>query len=385
MTKPPLETVYGQPSWRIASDKVEAWLTPTGGHLGPVIFDLNGRKIQPFNIAPWHDEQLDDDLPPILKVLRGDFFCMPFGANETEFDGEQYPPHGETANGQWSLVGGRTSSEETTRATDLVVEMDLSVRRARIEKTISLRNDETVVYQSHRISGLEGPMTYGHHAMLRFPQKDGSGLISTSPFVYAATAPHPVELPENRGYSMLAPNRRFERLDHVPTITGEETDVTRYPARKGFEDLVMLVSDAECEFAWSAVSFPDEGYLWFALKNPNSLRNTVLWLSNRGRYYAPWSGRHECVLGVEEVTTYFHYGLSESVAPNPVSDLGYSTSEKFDRSETYEIRYLFGIAATPLGFGRVDSIESSGDHAVVIKDESDAAVEVTVDWRFVGG
>jgi hypothetical protein len=228
-------------------------------------------------------------------------------------------------------------------------------------------------------------MTFGHHAMLKFPDREGSGIISTSPFVFAATAPQPVELPENRGYSMLAPDRRFERLDRVPTITGEETDLTRYPARKGFEDLVMLVSAPTGDFAWSAVSFPDERYVWFALKNPESLHNTVLWLSNRGRYYAPWSGRHECVLGIEEVTSYFHYGLAESVAANPVSDLGYPTFETFDPSESCEIRYLFGVAATPPGFGRVNAIEPSGEQAITITDRAGTSVQASVDWHFVMG
>ena len=46
----------GQPSWRIASREVEAFVTETGGHLGPVTFRVGGKKIQPFSIAPWAQE-----------------------------------------------------------------------------------------------------------------------------------------------------------------------------------------------------------------------------------------------------------------------------------------------------------------------------------------
>ena len=72
----------------------------------------------------------------------------------------------------------------------------------------------------------------------------GSGLVSTSRFVYGQVFPKVFEAPENRGYSCLKPGAEFKSLQKVPTLTGETADLTRYPARRGFEDLVMLVSDA---------------------------------------------------------------------------------------------------------------------------------------------
>jgi hypothetical protein len=374
-----LTTVYGEPSWQIRSDKVNAYLTRTGGHLGPVTFDLDGQHIQPYNVAPWHDEPDAADLEPILRVLRGDFFCMPFGANETPFRGESHPTHGEVCNAEWTLEDHVTEGPEIR----LMATLDTSIRRGSVRKTVSLREGESVVYQCHRITGLDGPMSYGHHAMLRFPAEEGSGRISTSPFVLGATAPVPLELPENRGYSMLSADRRFGYLSAVPTIAGYETDLSWYPARKGFEDLVMLVSAPRTDFAWSAVSFPDSGYVWFALKNPSVLTNTVLWLSNRGRYYPPWNGRHENVLGIEEVTSYFHYGLSESVAPNPISEAGHKTVHQFEPDEPFEVRYIMGVVACPATFGRVDEIEPLGDSEIAIRDESGLTVTTPVQWSFV--
>ena len=80
--KPNKKVVLGQPSWRIASKEVEAFVTETGGHLGPVTFKLGGRKIAPYSVAPWAKEKLDRSTPNIIKALRGDFFCMPFGGNK---------------------------------------------------------------------------------------------------------------------------------------------------------------------------------------------------------------------------------------------------------------------------------------------------------------
>src|SRR5690242_9546807 len=88
------ETIFGQPSWRLETREVTAFITELGGHVGPVTFRLGDREIQPFSIAPWYDEEIGDRYPGILRVLRGDFFCLPFGANWTEFNGEKHELHG---------------------------------------------------------------------------------------------------------------------------------------------------------------------------------------------------------------------------------------------------------------------------------------------------
>ena len=105
--------VLGQASWRLASDQVEAFVTETGGHLGPVIFDRHGRRLQPYSVAPWAEEKPVAPLPPILQVLRGDFFCLPFGGNSTLFRGEKHPVHGETANRPWKFESLETRKDRT--------------------------------------------------------------------------------------------------------------------------------------------------------------------------------------------------------------------------------------------------------------------------------
>src|SRR5437762_992200 len=98
-----LKTVLGQPSWRIATRNVEAFVTQLGGHVGPVTFNVSGRKIAPYSVAPWATEKVDPKTPAIIRALRGDFFCMPFGGNSTPYRGEKHPIHGEVANVKWKL------------------------------------------------------------------------------------------------------------------------------------------------------------------------------------------------------------------------------------------------------------------------------------------
>jgi hypothetical protein len=368
--------IRGQESWRIKSPEVEAFITGLGGHLGPVKFRLGSRTIQPYAVAPWATEALDAKTPPVLKVLRGDFFCLPFGGNDTPFRGERHPPHGETANAKWAL---RDHSAESIH-----LSLPTRIRRGRVDKFVSLKPGHTAVYIRHVVAGMSGPMSFGHHAMLKFPDPAGSGHVSTSRFVRGQVLPTQFECPAKQGYSSLKIGATFRELAKVPRADGENADLSRYPARRGFEDLVMLSSNARLPFTWTAVTFPGEGYVWFAIKDPRVLRHTVLWHSNGGRYYAPWSARHLNVLGLEEVTSYFHYGLAESAAANPVSGAGMPTCMKLDPSRKLCINYIMAVAAIPKRFDQLKAIKPVQDRtAVELESTTGRKVRVPLDLDFI--
>jgi hypothetical protein len=358
---------------------VELFLTETGGHLGPVTFSRRSAPVRPFSVAPWATESIAPSSPPVIRVLRGDFFCLPFGGNETPYRGERHPVHGETANRKWPFVAESHAGGEHVLQTRLRTR----VRAGRVEKTLRLVDGHNVVYCRHTVSGMSGRMNFGHHAMLKFPDAPGSGLVATSPFVSGQVFPGDFERAEIGGYSALRPGAAFTSLAAVPTLRGEPADLTRYPARRGYEDLVMLVSDPARSLAWNAVTFPREGYVWFALKDPQVLRQTVLWISNAGRHYAPWSGRHAGVMGIEDVTAYFHYGLAESAARNPVSAAGIPTSALLRPGQPLVVNYLFGIARTPRGFGAVAEIRPEGDQSVRITDAAGRHLTAAVDHGFL--
>jgi hypothetical protein len=374
--------VSGQPSWRLTSTGVEAFVTEMGGHLGPITFDRKGRKLQPYSVAPWAEERSEPSLPLIIKALRGDFFCLPFGGNATPFGREKHPVHGETANARWQFRSLETSEGRSC----LHLSLQTKVRPGRVDKRIWLVDGQNTVYSQHVVSGMSGPMNLGHHAMLKFPDAPGSGLVSTSRFVYGQVFPQAFELPENRGYSWLKPGAEFKSLEKVSALNGETADLTRYPARRGFEDLVMLVSDPDVPFAWTAVAFPKERYVWFALKDPRILRETVFWLSNGGRHYPPWNSRHINVMGLEEVTSYFHSGLAESARTNPISKKGFPTCLVLNARKPLAIPYIMGVARIPAGFDRVASVRASqGNQAIVLESASGRQAKSAVDLDFLQG
>src|SRR5438093_2131538 len=116
--------IEAQPSWVIRNRNVELAVTKWGAHMAPVTFCLDQKQtVQPYYISPWQNEK-PSDLPPVMVPLRGDFFCLPFGANQKSYRGEQHPPHGETAGSRWMLE----RVNETNGATTLSLRLSTNIR-----------------------------------------------------------------------------------------------------------------------------------------------------------------------------------------------------------------------------------------------------------------
>lgn len=364
----PTETL-GQRSWKVTSSNVEAWVTETGGMIAPVRFQVAGKVVEPFSVAPWHDD-VDPNDPPLIQALRGDFLCMPFGHSPDVYLGEDHPLHGESANGKWQFDSAHGSS------LDLVFEC--RIRPCKIYKTIRL--GDGIVYQKHTVLGLAGPMCFGMHAMLQF---NSQGLIGTNKLRHAQVFPGQFEDPAKGGYSSLASGAEFSDPREAPLAHGGVTNLTVFPNREGFEDLVQLTADPVEQLGWTAVTFPSEGHMYFQLKDLKVLPSTVLWFSNGGRHYRPWNGRHRGVLGIEEVCSYFHLGLRGSVSPNAFQAAGIPTYRDFHAGSPLDIRIVQGIVQVPAQFDRVAHVAMTGS-GVVFVSESGERVEKQLDVMFLG-
>jgi len=166
----------------------------------------------------------------------------------------------------------------------------------------------------------------------------------------------------------------------VPNSNGFASDLSRYPAREGFEDLAMVYAEQGSTFAWTAVTFPEEGYIWYSLKDPRVLSGTILWHSNGGRHYAPWSGRHRGILGLEEVTSYMHYGLAGSVRENPAQQEGYRTYFEMSPDQPLNVNAIIGVAPCGPSTGAVvEIVPVEGGIQILTADGSTIGVQVDVD------
>ncbi|MFN9217650.1 MAG: hypothetical protein ACK6D0_07390 [Planctomyces sp.] len=381
--EPPLQTTHSLPAWILQNDCVSLAITQTGGHMAPATFHRNTpAPVQPYYVSPWQDEPRQQPFPaPVLKALRGDFFCLPFGGNNVPVSGESHPPHGEIAGMEWKSAGLQRSNTITS----LTLTAETQVRPGKITKTLLLKNGHNVIYSTHLISGFVGAAPLGHHATLAMPDEPGSVRIATSPIKLGMTCPGVFSDPKNGEYQRLQPGQRWNSLSAVPQAwkNSPDADLTRLPGPVGYADLVQIfpATPASGQPAWVTATFAKSGYLWFSMKDPAVLNSTVFWMEHRGRHGFPWNGRNNC-LGLEDVTAFFAEGLKASVEPNELTRQGVPTAVTLQQDQPTAVHYLQGAVRIPADFDTVTTVDFAAGEAV-FKAASGASVRVPVDHQFV--
>jgi hypothetical protein len=182
----------------------------------------------------------------------------------------------------------------------------------------------------------------------------------------------------------LAHDQTITDLRKARRADGGTADLTVFPSADGYEALWMLVADQSLPFAWTAATCADEGWVWFALKDQRILPQTLLWLSNGGRDYPPWNGRHRRAIGLEEISGYFHLGHAASVADNPIARRGSATAVELRADAPLTVSYMFGLAEVPRGFDAVRDIVSVPGGVTLI-DGGGRQVFAACDASFVTG
>jgi hypothetical protein len=363
---PLLPSLRGEPSLSVEGDVVRARLTPRGGMLGPVEFTLpGGRIVQPYSLAPWTPAEAPG-APPLLQVLRGDFFCFPFG----ETPGVP-GPHGPAANESWTVLEGSPGQAR--------LRLQSAGPVATIEKRLDLRPGHTALYQEHVVT-TDGRFNYGHHPILQVPL-GVTAEVRTSAFGFGGVYPGAAQRPPGeRG--ALAPGARFARLDSVPLAGGGTTSLARYPARPGTEDIVM-VSRFASPRAWTALTL--DGYVWFSLRRTADFPATLFWMSNGGRSFPPWNGRHVRRIGIEDVCSHYCDGAHIS-ARDLLAGEAIATSRRFSAAQPARLRHIQGVVAVPPGFGGVADLGPAPDQPLTtarLRDERGATVTFPLDWNFL--
>ena len=360
--------IHGEPSFCLATPELELYLTQRGGHLAPVIFHLPAGDVSPYALAPWEPAEFPE-IPPLLSVLRGDFFCLPFTGQAVG------PPHGETANSQWT--------QEESDARSLHLKIQTTDTGATVEKLITTRARQHAIYVEHRISNLEGDFSFGTHPILDFSKvPEGAGRITTSAFHWASTFPGAFANPADGETQALAEGAVFTDLSVVALANGGTTDLTRYPARAGHDDLVMMANSPATPaqpFAWSAAVFED--YVWICLKDPADFPATLLWTSNGGREAEPWGGKHLGRAGIEDVCSHFCDGVDVS-RQDLLAGQGIPTTRHFGKDEIVSLKTISAVATVPKGFGAMRQIVPAGKNGVILTGDS-GTVQINLDWQFL--
>lgn len=311
----------------LRSDRVRACIYLQGGYISDVEIDGNQA---PLHVAPWIGEDLNDDIPPMLANLRGDFFCAPFGA--ADVDPFENRPHGATSNRRWITVDHRDDAGHWV--------LDGTVNGATVHKHVWLEPGEPMIYQEHVLEGGTGFIPVAHHLMLKLTSPIE---LKFSPYEWIGTPPEPVEPDPEFGRSLLAYGKSFSKLEETPLADGSSADLSTYPALERHEDIIMIRSRRDLKKGWVTAVCKEEDWMFFAEKDVETLPGTTLWMSNGGRNYSPWNGRHTAVLGIEECCSYFHLGHKASIEPNPLSEMGFPTAIELTPDKPVRIRYAFGF------------------------------------------
>jgi hypothetical protein len=89
-------------------------------------------------------------------------------------------------------------------------------------------------------------------------------------------------------------------------------------------------------------------------------------------------------MGIEDTTSYFHYGLAESVKPNPLNRRGIPTAITLTPKNPLTFNYVSGVAAVPAGFDRVKSIRPANGGIELVAASGKRAT-ASVDLTFLQG
>ncbi|RWE71799.1 hypothetical protein [Mesorhizobium sp.] len=302
------------------------------GHIAAMEVEADGRVLKPLHRAPWIGaprETLPANLPEGTVRLSGDFLCAPFSASDVE----AAPLHGWPANSEWDVV----ENAAIAGGWRAVFRLRRKVMGAAVDKVFTLRDGHPFLYQEHVFSGGSGAISAAHHPMTVM---QGGGRLAFSPKRVAVTPPTPLEPDPARGRFMLAYPARAADLTQFPLAAGGTTDLTDYRMDDRREDFITLVEADHGGPGWTAIARRAEQDLVLVLKNPAELPVTMLWFSNGGRDYAPWSGRHLGVLGIEDGRSAI--GHAASLGDNWLKHEGVATAFALADGRSVSFRHVIG-------------------------------------------
>ena len=344
---------------------------PAFGMIEELRVERDGRTVSILHKAPWIGEKMPEDAAPHLGGLAGDFFCAPFG----DASADSAHGHGWPANSLWTHLGTERNGKETVAR----FKLERKAMGADLVKELRLVDGHPFLYQRHIFTGgqAEG-MSVANHAMVSLP--DG-GQLSFSPKRWWETPQIPLEPDPARGRSLLACPAKVADPRHFPLAAGGETDITRYPFASRHEDFAIGVEAEGSKLGWTTVARAKQGDLFISLRNPARLPMTMLWFSNGGRDYAPWSGRHVGCLGVEEGLNRKMLGDSAARTPHPLDAAGVPTGLTLDLNSSVEVRHVIGSVPWSAD-GKVAGVMPAVG-GIEIKPASCAAATIPCDLAFL--
>ena len=326
-------------NWDMGHAAVQA----LGGMVGPITFSIgNGESKQPMSVAPWYSDTGAeyDALPGVLKRMRGEWPCVPFGLPRA--------PNGLPKG--WSRVSAPDVGDELHgHASNNLWKLD-SRKSDGITMSINYPESHVVKRLTRTFHGIAGQpaleielcievrkdtlLPVSLHPVFRLPNQPGGMKIKPAPFAEGYVYP----VSAVAGVSQLKPGAKFRDFGAVPAIEGT-TDLRRLPLPYDTEEIVQI-----CGIQGPVVIENEvEGYRATLDFDRDVFPSVQFWISNRGRCQYPWNGQY-VGLGVEPVCAAFDLGPEIGCNPdNPIAKDGFPTALRLFRDEPLRTTYSIAL------------------------------------------
>jgi hypothetical protein len=311
----------GGRGWRLNWDHGSAEVQPLGGMLGPVSLRLDDeRELDLMHVAPWAGTTGAAGLPGVLRRLRGEWPCVPFGRADTP---ASLPPgwhtrasddawmHGYAANQRWTCI------EASALRVHLAIDYPADSAIARIERVIAADPnapalDITLGIWARRAARVP----VGLHPTFRIPPAPGRVQVALG--AHAGIHSYPACPPG--AVSRLLPDTRSATLSALAGVDGP-LDLTRLPLAMPTEELVQVRAlsgtGGQPPFALHYLDYDASVGMWW---DTEQLPDLMLWISNGGRINYPWMSRH-LAIGAEPLNSLFDLGrVAQAPAGHPLAD-----------------------------------------------------------------
>ena len=348
-------------SIRIESVHGRAEIHPLGAMIGPVRFrpDLaKPREIDPFFIAPWSDDEgpAHDALPAIMRRMRGEWPCVPFGnAHPERALRTDLPPdwridpswrksdgdacfHGFGAHNAWrlKLTSARSATAEIHYPPEHPIEL--------LERRVTWRENEPALdFELEILPRRSCRLPIALHPVFRLPPLRGGKPQVALDFSHPARAwTFPAALEPGR--TLLVPNQQGTPVGAVRDIHATARNLRALPFEQPSEELVLLTGTAG---RVTLTNFA-EAYAVTVSWDSDVLPSCLVWISNGGRLEYPWLGR-VCALGIEPCAAPFDLGPAYAGdADTPLRRAGIPTDLAFQAKTKRRIQYSIAVHAADM-------------------------------------
>lgn len=307
-------------AWNLEWAHGSAQVHALGGMLAPLRLRTGAaRMLDVMHVAPWCGTPAGADLPGLMRGLRGEWPCVPFGradnpplpAGWSSRAPDDRWDHGYAANHLWRCV------DHGPGHVRLQIDYPADSPVASMERTVRCDPDAPALEVELSVSARRPVrLPVGLHPTFRLPCEPGRVELRLG--AHEGIFSYPIN--PGATHTRLQKDTRSDSLAYM-AAEGGPLDLSRLPLAGLQEELLQVrAPSADGVAAPFVLHYLDDAAcvgLWW---DTAALPDLMLWVSNGGRTHSPWDGSH-IALGAEPVNSLFDLGrVASAPAGHPLAD-----------------------------------------------------------------